>query len=155
MIALCITRFVSYKNKAETNFLLKTGTRMATISGIFYPAGNKESPESTPRPIQVEADWEALRDLTGGNLIQEIRVGQGIVAICAEDAYALRLPVNSHASIAVNMLTALSGPRYDALAGNVVLIGIDEEGEYTDLPDDVYVFTGSYRRPLRPDADMP
>lgn len=121
---------------------------MATVSGIFYPAGYIDNPESTPRPIEVDTSWETLAELTGGSLIQELRVGQGIVAICAEDAYARRLHVNGTASVAVNMLTALTGPRYDALAGNVILLGIDDEGEYTNLPADVYVFTGSYKRKL-------
>lgn len=111
------------------------------VQGVFYPPGDKDDPAALPQPGQFSPDLHTVAALTGGTLVQELRLGHGIVALCAEDAWALRLPVNGYASVAANMLTRGEACRGGPLCGGILFVGITDDGEYADLPETPTVYT--------------
>lgn len=105
-----------------------------TVLGIYYPAGDLEDPGTLPRPGRINLEYGSLVDLTGGSRIQQVRLNEQAVAICSRDGGKHGLPLNPRGTRALSHYSegrvATNGP----VGGGVVLLGIDADGEFTDLP---------------------
>ncbi|GAB3865501.1 hypothetical protein GCM10028801_36090 [Nocardioides maradonensis] len=86
------------------------------IAVILTPDGGVERRE-------ISADLATLQSLVGG-LIEHVPVSLDAHLWCNEEGRLLRLPINKEASILAGRL----------IVGPAVLVGVDEDGEDTDLP---------------------
>lgn len=89
----------------------------------------KISSNDTVQDMDIPSGLESLQGQVGG-YIQFIDLRQGVSMVMNEEGKLMGLPANR---IATEIFTEAFGPS-DIIVGDVLLVGVDSEGETTDLP---------------------
>jgi hypothetical protein len=82
--------------------------------------------------VNLPGTLKAVQDAVGGN-IEGLRSPAGTSALCYEDGKTLGRSGNPRATL---FLSVNAGHNIaDLIAGPVVIVGVDDEGETCDVPD--------------------
>lgn len=80
----------------------------------------------------IDQDLETLQSLVGG-YVEAVNFGPGAVALLNEDGKMLGLPTNNLATLWIG----------DYIVGTmVVVVAVDADGNFTDVPDDILELAG-------------
>lgn len=103
---------------------------MATVQALLVPA----NPDEAAALVLLEGEWENVLAIVHANTVDPVELDDTTTMWVDGDGVLKGLPVNPRATrLATSYLPGFS--RHTLLCGPAVVVGLDEDGTYRDVPE--------------------